>query len=294
MKRADLIAALYGTPAAIDADWLQSAQLPAADMATAFLEARVGAPAGSDKFIRSGSVAVVPILGVIRPGAVEFGYETSPRSVAAAVTAAVADEDVDAVFMLVNSPGGSTAGLIEASEEIRAAREAGKPIVAYVQYTAASAAYWLAAQASEIVATPSAQVGSIGVFAMHMDRSKQLEQDGVKVEFIHAGKNKVLGNPAEPLSKDARAAIQASVDEAYADFIADVAAGRGVSEDTARGPEFGEGSMFGAREALTRGLVDNVASIVQTIARVIGAPGPTARAPSMANRRRELALIKLQ
>src|SRR5207237_10294998 len=113
--------------------------------------------------------------------------------------------------------------------EPRAARGA-KPITAAVNTMAASAAYWLASQADEVVITPSGLAGSIGVYLVHEDWSAANAQMGIDVTYISAGRFKTEANPDEPLSEDAKAALQAEVDDLYSLFVTDVATGRNPSE----------------------------------------------------------------
>jgi ClpP class serine protease len=115
-----------------------------------------------------------------------------------------------------------------------------------------------------VVVTPSGEVGSIGVYAAHEDISGMLEQDGVKVTLVSAGKYKTEGNPFEPLSDEAREYIQGRVDEYAAMFHRAVAAGRGVAVERVRS-EFGEGRVFGAQEGVSRGLADRVGTLDETI-----------------------------
>jgi len=131
---------------------------------------------------------------------------------------------------------------------------------------AASAAYWIASQADEIVITPSGRAGSIGVYTAHDDVSAALEKAGIVRTYISAGEYKVEGNEAEALGKDAKAFIQARVDESYKSFVDDVALGRGVSAETVLA-DFGKGRMFGAVEAKKRGMVDTIATLSETLAR---------------------------
>jgi signal peptide peptidase SppA len=133
-----------------------------------------------------------------------------------------------------------------------------KPIVAQVNSLAASAAYYIASAADEIVVTPSGEVGSIGVYCMHQDWSKALEQEGIAVQLISAGKFKTEGNPYEPLSADARDAMQARVDEYYDAFVRDVAAGRKVAMKTVR--EASAKAAWSARSRRsTAGMADKIA-----------------------------------
>lgn len=246
----------------------------------AAVEARRGDAATSS----GGGVAIVPILGTLMPRASmmdEQSGATSPEAIGRMVDLAAADPSVKTILLDVNSPGGNVQGIAECAAKIRTAR-ATKQVVAVANYTCASAAYWLASQADEIVASPSAELGSIGVLAMHEDVSKAAETAGVKATFITAGKNKAEGNSFEPLADEARATIQASVDAVYADMTASIAKGRGVPLATVRGAKFGEGRTFLAAAAVERGLADRVATFEETLARFQGGGRVSSRARAQA------------
>jgi capsid assembly protease len=100
--------------------------------------------------------------------------------------------------------------------------------------------------------------------AIHEDISGLLEQQGVAVNLITAGKYKVEGNPFEPLNEEARSAIQGRVDEYYGMFTADVARNRGVSVGQVR-EGFGEGRVVGAETAVSLGMADRVAKLDQVL-----------------------------
>lgn len=217
----------------------------------------------------SSTVAVIPILGVVtqRGGmdAVTCEGFRSTDDIAAEVQAAAADPKVDATLLEVDSPGGEVFGVPEAWAVIReAARQ--KPIVVSVNSVSASAAYYLSSAATEIWVNPSGQVGSIGVYCLHVDISKYLEAEGEKWTFISAGKYKVEGNHLEPLGDEARAAIQADIDRYYDMFTRDVAKGRGVNVKRVTGG-FGEGRMVGAAQAVEMGMADKVGTFDQAIRR---------------------------
>jgi signal peptide peptidase SppA len=218
-----------------------------------------------------GAIAVLPIYGIVSHRMHLMrnvsSSGTSTEAVAAAFRQVVRDPDVGAVVLDVDSPGGSVFGVQELADEIHAARGT-KPVVAVASSVAASAAYWIASQADELVVTPSGEVGSIGVIAAHDDVSKAAETKGVKRTFITAGRHKAEGNPFEPLSDEARAYIQASVDRYYDAFVRSVARGRKVSLTKARGEEFGEGRMLGAADAVEVGMADSVGTLQQTIDRL--------------------------
>src|SRR5690606_37146136 len=137
---------------------------------------------------RRGSIAVVPVRGMIEHRSSffsEFLGGASIEALRAALRAALADPEVAAIVLDIDSPGGTVAGITELAAELRAARSV-KPIYAVANTLAASAAYWLASQATEVVATPSATVGSIGVLVVHLDQSRALDQAGITPTIIAA------------------------------------------------------------------------------------------------------------
>lgn len=232
------------------------------------IAARVGdkrTAAPSDRM--AGSVAVIPLYGSIFPRAnmmTEMSGATSLASWVQRFQAAANNPDVSAIVIDTDSPGGVTSGVTEAADAIFAARQQ-KPVIAVANTLMASAAYWLGSQADLVVASPSADVGSVGVYAMHVDASRQLANDGLEATIIKAGRFKAEGNPYEPLSPEARAEMQARVDETYGQFVKALARGRGVSEAAVK-TQFGEGRVLSAPRALAAGMVDRVATLDQIVA----------------------------
>jgi signal peptide peptidase SppA len=233
------------------------------------IKARIGSgPATKDVYM-AGSTAVIPVYGVIAPRAdmfTEMSGGSAVQRLSSAFDEALADESVDSILLDIDSPGGSVDLIPEFAAQIQAARGQ-KPIVAVANTLAASAAYWIGSQADEFVASPSAQVGSIGVFAAHEDVSKMMEALGVDTTLVSAGKYKTEGNPFAPLSEEGRAAIQARVDDAYGMFAADVAKGRGVSVDAVKSG-YGQGRVLPAKQALSDGMVDRVGTYDDVVRRL--------------------------
>lgn len=222
-------------------------------------------------------IAVIGIRGVIAQHArqvddISGPGGTSTERVSLSLRASLDDPAVKAIVFDVDSPGGNTHGVQELAAEIFAARGR-KPIIAQVNSTAASAAYWLASQADEIVVTPGGEVGSIGVYGVHKDVSAAAEKQGLKVTFISAGPYKVEGNPFEPLSPEAQAYGQTLVDATYDAFIADVARGRGVKAAVVRGG-YGQGRAVLAKDAVREGMADKVATMDETLRRVARMKSP--------------------
>lgn len=238
---------------------------------------------------RTGAVAVIPIHGPIsQKGSIfqEFFGGASTEEIESMVASAVSDPNIKAVVLDIDSPGGSVYGVEQAAESIRNARGK-KPIVSIANSLAASAAYWIGAQADEFYVAPGAEVGSVGVFAMHADLSGALEKEGIKVTFIKAGKHKVDGNPYEPLSDDARADVQDSVDRYNADFVKGLAAGRGVAPSTVK-DKFGDGKVFGGAEAVARGMADRIGTLGDVLGRLGAGHGKQGRKADVMRRRLEL------
>lgn len=287
-----LLALLGQEPVALWGDWLRAFAASGRWDALAGLpiEARVAPQTQQAVARRSGAIAVIPVNGVVtsKPTPWErYGYTTSGASLVVATRAAVNDPEVKAIVWDMNTPGGSTSGVPEAHADLMALRGK-KPIVAQVNYMSASAGYWLASAADEIAIAPSGVAGSVGAYMMHMDLSGAMDQAGVKAEFIHAGRDKVLGNEFAPLDDAARAYYQGLVDHAYAAFTSNVAAGRGVDVDVVRGESYGSGRILTADAAKRAGMVDVIRTMEQTLS-VYGASASTGD-----RQRRALALQILE
>lgn len=225
-----------------------------------------------------GSLAILPMRGVIahRAGMLEDSSGgVSTETFAKAYRQLMADPNISTILLDVDSPGGTVAGIHELALEMIALRGT-KKVVAIANSTMASAAYWLcAAAADEIVAIPSATVGSIGVASVYVNPAKQLEMEGVELEVFTSAEHKVDSLGLGPLSDDAKARRKARVDEAGAWFRSDIAKGRGLTVAQVRS-QFGEGAIFGATDGKAAGLVDRIATFEDTVARLLGKSGARA------------------
>lgn len=216
-----------------------------------------GAAGGAD----GGGIAVIALTGVITPWRSYMG--PGLMAFRQQLARAVRDPDVQAIVIDVDSPGGMVSLVPETAAEVFAARQV-KPVIAVANTLAASAAYWIAAQATTLVMTPSGDVGSVGVYQLHQDWSAWNEKQGIDPTFIHAAPFKVEGNMEEPLGDGAKAHIQSEVDEIYGEFLAAVAQGRGVSVATVKA-DYGEGRTLSAARAKAAGMVDAVMTLEQAI-----------------------------
>lgn len=232
----------------------------------------------------SGKVAVLPLHGVVEHRYSAWSYlfgGCSTEAVGLALDYLKDSKECGAVLLDIDSPGGGADGVEELADKIQEFRAA-KPVYGIANTLCASAAYWLASQCSNLYCTPSGEMGSVGVYMLHMDHSQALEQVGVKPTFVHAGKYKTEGNPYEPLGEDARAAMQEDADALYSKFCKAVARGRGVSVEAVR-RDFGQGRLLDAAEAAACKMCDGVLSYGELLAR-LGVPHPKAERarPSMA------------
>jgi signal peptide peptidase SppA len=246
-----------------------------------------GAGGGGPK----GAIAVLPVFGVLghRMGmSNENSGGTSTERLALAFDDFLNDPTVGTIILDISSPGGEVQGTAEFAEKVFAAREQ-KRIVAIANANAASGAFWIGTAASEFVATPTGQVGSMGVFMLHSEQSEADAAAGVKHTIIRAGRFKAEGNPLEPLTDDARAAIQRMVDTSFDMFVAAVARNRGVTQSIALS-DFGEGRVLDPKRALKAGMIDRVATLDETIAR-LSSGGRLRRSP---RRRTRAATEKLR
>lgn len=213
-----------------------------------------------------GDVAVIPLVGPIMTRAAAMSQVSGANSLddfRAQFTQALNDPEISAIVLDIDSPGGTVSGVPEMANEIRAARGQ-KPIVAVANYLAASAAYWIACACDEVVASPSAEVGSVGVYAAHTDRSAEMEMKGQKVTFVHYGEHKVEGNSFEPLSEEAMANLQSEVDQIGREFESFIAKARGIPVSDVRS-NFGQGRTKMARAAQASQMIDRVATLDEVV-----------------------------
>lgn len=193
---------------------------------------------------------------------------------------AVSNADVGTIVLDVDSPGGTVAGTAETGAVVAAAARE-KRVIAVADSLMASAAYWIGAQASEVVVSPSAEIGSIGVLAVHLDLSKALDDFGIKTTILRSTPFKAEGNPFEPLSAEAQASIMASVDEAHQDFLRAVAQGRSVTVGRVQ-QDFGQGRVVSAQRAVQAGMADRVATMSEVLAGLMSARAPARRRTALA------------
>jgi signal peptide peptidase SppA len=210
-------------------------------------------------------IAVIPVFGTLVRRTVGLEAQsglTSYASLGQQLADAVADPNVKAILLDVDSPGGEAGGVFDLADQLFAARKA-KPIWAVANEEAFSAAYAIAAAASKIYVSRTGGVGSIGVIAVHLDQSQAEADAGLKYTAIYAGARKNDLSPHEPLSDPARATLQTEVDRVYEMFVATIARTRGLTTDAVKATE--AGLFFGA-DAVAAGLADKLGTFDDALA----------------------------
>ncbi|MEN6546588.1 MAG: S49 family peptidase [Armatimonadia bacterium] len=220
-------------------------------------------------FAFQNGVAIIPIHGsLINRFGQCYGYVTGYNFIRRQRDAAMADPDVTAIVYDVNSGGGEAAGCFELADESFALRGT-KPTISVVDSACYSAAYALASTSDQVVVTPTGGAGSVGVYTMHVDMSKMLENWGLEITLIHAGEHKVDGHPYAELPEDVRADMQKSVDATYNKFVESVARNRNLSVEAVKDTQ---ARCYSADDALALGLIDSVASPLEAIRAFLGGP----------------------
>lgn len=287
MRYPHILAAIRSTPWAVEESTLQSIR----DVLSARIRGSAGPRAWEDdegvdpqsappppyKIIAPG-VAYVELRGII--GKHLSSMETQCggcdlEQVESHLAAAMAAPGVASVILHIDSPGGTVPGVPEFAARIRA-WSAIKPIYAFTDTLAASAGYWLASACEGIFCTPTASLGSIGVYMALIDESANWAEEGYKLVLIKAGSLKGAGTPGSEITPEQIAAWQSSVDDIYAMFTSDVTVRRrGVSSETM------QGQCFMGAKAVGAALADQVVSGLDEVAASLAIALPAPVAPSV-------------
>lgn len=168
------------------------------------------------------------------------------------------DENVRAVVLRVDSPGGSVTASEQIYRELKALKAAGKPVVVSMANYAASGGYYISAPADEIWASPATITGSIGIFAIIPTVPRTLAKVGVNVDGV--GTTPLAGQLRldRPLGAPARALLQSTVERGYEEFLERVASGRRKTRDQV--DEIGQGRVWAGVDGKRLGLVDQLGS----------------------------------
>lgn len=210
-------------------------------------------------------IAVVEISGKMMKQSSSMGGGTSTVAARRMIRNLARDNEIAAIMLKIDSPGGTVAGTADLADEIAAAGKR-KPVHAYVEDLAASAAYWAASQAGSISSSASSLVGSIGTFAVVYDTSGAAAMDGIKAYVIRAGSHKGTGTPGTEITPEQLTEMQRIVDGLNAHFLEGVSAGRKMKIDQVK--SIADGRVHVAGDAKNIGLVDHVESFDAAIQRL--------------------------
>ncbi len=220
----------------------------------------LGSSTGSS-LVTGDSIAVIHIEDTIQGGSVGSG---SPEYVLDQIDQALADDNVKSILLRMDSPGGTVAASQEIMLAVRRASEE-KPVVTSVGDICASGAYMVASQTDEIVASPGSTVGSIGVIMEVANIEELLGKVGVSFTTLTQGEYKDAGSPYRPLTEAETAMLNEQMALIQDQFIADVAEGRGMTEEEVR--ELATGWAWLGSEALDLGLIDSLGNYDDAIDR---------------------------
>ncbi|WP_341501143.1 signal peptide peptidase SppA [Gallaecimonas sp. GXIMD4217] len=207
-------------------------------------------------------VGIVVAAGTILDGDQPVGT-VGGDSTAALLRQARFDDDIKAVVLRVDSPGGSAFASEIIRKEVEALQKAGKPVVASMSTYAASGGYWISASADEIWAHPATITGSIGIFGLLTTFENSLDAIGVHTDGV--GTSNYAGyTPLRPLNDDFKAVIQRSVERGYERFLTLVADNRDMSTDEV--DKIAQGRVWIGQTALELGLVDKLGGLDDAVA----------------------------
>jgi len=209
-------------------------------------------------------VALITAVGAISGGAPEqIADGIVAKRVVELISQAKEDDDVQALVLHVDSPGGEVLASELIRHELELTQLAGKPVVVAMAGVAASGGYWISATADRIVASPNTITGSIGIFGVIPNLNKALGNAGINFDGV--GSHELAGglNLVQPLSEDMGKILQSSINQGYNRFVTLVARGRDL--ERARVEEIAQGRVWSGAQALELGLVDQLGNLQDAI-----------------------------
>jgi len=227
------------------------------------------------KLVKGQHIAVVYAEGPIVVGEGGQG-QVGGSGLVREIRALRENEDVKAIVLRVNSPGGSALASEVIQHEIRLAKEK-MPVVVSMGTVAASGGYWISAYADRIFAEPNTITGSIGVIGMFMNVKEIANRHGFTFDVVKTGKFADALSIARPKTPEEMAIVQREVDNVYADFLRKVSEGR--EQPIAKIKGIAEGRVWSGEDALEIGLVDEIGGLQKAIAYAAKEAGLNERPP---------------
>ena len=186
------------------------------------------------------------------------------KSTSALLREARDDDDVKAVVLRVDSPGGGVYPSEEIRREVAALKAAGKPVVVSMGDLAASGGYWISMNADRIYADPSTITGSIGIFGLIPNVTRTLDKIGVRTDGVSTTRFAGAFDITRPMDPAVGQVIQSVIDKGYADFTGKVAAARNKSVEDV--DAVARGRVWSGAQAKERGLVDELGGFEAAVA----------------------------
>jgi protease-4 len=220
-----------------------------------YISARDTAP------VRGGNIAVIEAAGEIADGTSRGSLINSSAGIASddlseAIRQATRDNNIKAIVLRVDSPGGSVTASDQILDAVKKAQAKGKPVVISMGELAASGGYYISASADRIVAEPATLTGSIGVLTGKVSFGGTADLIGVKVDEVSIGKNTMMDSALQPFTDDQLKALNHEADVIYDDFLHKVSAGRKLP--FAQVADVARGRVWTGADAQSRGLVNNL------------------------------------
>lgn len=214
-----------------------------------------------------GAVGVVRVEGVLMGSGQGYTGTVDTAGVMEALQEAARRNDIKAVLIRIDSPGGSAVAAQEIGRELQRLKQTGKPLVASMGDVAASGGYWIAAGCDEIYANPATTTGSIGVIAELPNLEGLLEKLGIGTEVVKSGPYKDMGSTTRKLTPEERRLLQDMVGDVYNQFLAQVKNGRKGKMEPEEIRKIADGRVVTGRKARAIGLVDHLGNYYDALNR---------------------------
>ena len=230
-------------------------------------------------FALGDKIAVVDIKGVI----------ASSRNIVEQIDAYKEDDDVKAIILRINSPGGGVGPSQEIHREVLKAREK-KKVIASIGSVGASGGYYVACASDLIVVNPGTITGSIGVVMEFSNVEELLKKIGLRSYVIKSGRHKDIGSPLREMTSEEKSILQGVIDSVHNQFIRAVAEGRNMEERKVR--EIADGRIFSGEQAKELGLVDRLGGLqdaIEIAAEMVGIKGK----PTVIYPKKKLSLYEI-
>ena len=218
-----------------------------------FVMALISAMTLQEIHVSKKSVAIIEITGAI----------ISPSSVVERLERYIRNDNIPAIVLRLNTPGGGVAPTQEIYDTVLKARQKGKKIIGSMGTVAASGGYYIASACDSIMANPGTITGSIGVIADFAEFSNLLKKLGIDITVVKSGKYKDMGSISRPMSEEEKELISGVIMDTYDQFVQAVSKGRRMDVETVK--KYADGRIFTGRQAKNLGLVDKLGTFQDAI-----------------------------